>query len=184
MPNVMPRIVRGTSRLPITGTCQTWRSRSSPGRVHSTPQPVQVAAADVTRREAGRGVAFGVTVFWDAGAEATAFADAAPLVVCAEVVPGEPPGPPGAPSHAGCEPEGLAAGAGCGCSFATGGDCLAAGRCCLAGDGCGGFAGAGGGAARFGSWMIDGRGAGAGVAFGAAAGAALARGAGAAAGIA
>src|SRR5215510_11962391 len=75
MPNWMPRSVRGTSRVPHTGICQMWRSCASPGRIHSTPQPVQVAAPDVVRREETFVVDLGVTVFCGGCAAAVAGAD-------------------------------------------------------------------------------------------------------------
>src|SRR5580765_2930651 len=157
-----------------------WRSRSSPGRTHSTPQPVQVATPEVTRRDAGRG-ALGVTVCCGvAGAEVTALADAGALVAGALVAGAELELVAGCDPviQAGCDPEGLAPeacglGGGMAWSFAATGACLAGFALGLA---CG--FGAGAGAGRLGSWMIAGRGAGAAWVAGvvaATAGAALAR---------
>src|SRR6185436_16901530 len=124
-------------------------------------QPVHVAAAEVTRRDAGR-EALGVTVFCGiAGAEVTAFADAGALVAGARVAGAELELVAGCDPviQAGCDPEGLAPGAG-GLGGGTAWNFAAAGACFA------GFAlrlacgfGAGAGAGRFGSWMIAGRGA-------------------------
>ena len=132
-----------------------WRSRSSPGRVHSTPQPVHVAALDVTRRDATRGV----TVFGWAGADDALVVCAAGLVAGAGALALRAGGPegcdagcetgcvadcePGVFNHAGCEPVGFWDDA-CG-SFATGGAWRAAGLCGFAAGG--GDFGAVGGAA-------------------------------------
>src|SRR6516225_1328194 len=143
----MPSRVRGTWRFPITRTCHMWRSRSSPGRVHSTPHPVHVAAPDVVARRApGRLEDRGVTVFCGASevvaGALVAGAETAPLAADALVVStGGALGcdPDGEPIHVGCEPEGLPAGCGlatgAGSGLTVGGACFAACFCAFAGCG-------------------------------------------------
>src|SRR5262245_59272135 len=174
MPNWMPRNVRGTSRVPRTGVCQMCCSRTSPGRIHSTPQPVHVAAPDVVRREPGRVVALGVTVFCGAGAAAAVAGDGTSF--CGAAGPrtgagaarcgagfagaaagaGATPfgaggaGEIGALIHVGCEPDGRVAGGGAGLAGTGWG--FGGTGCSFAAGGSAGF-GAALGATAFGSWI-------------------------------
>ena len=193
MPSGMPRNVRGTSRVPHTGSCQMCRSLASPGRIHSTPQPVHVAAPDVVRREDSFVVERGVTVLCGTGAAGAdtegVRGDAGGALAGADEARAGAGGGVDAdvPIHVGCEPEGFAGGP-LACFAAAAGLVMGAlslaGAACFAGAGAGLWAGAatfgaGGGAGaafgagfapRFGSWMIEGNGFGAGADFGAGAG--------------